>query len=280
MTDQDAWNEAQSSSDGDAHYDAVDDVRATKRVSRNAVLTSAGTVVVAAALGWIGLSPYMALSSLREAVASNDTAELSELVDFPALKEQLHGELMSDLVLEKDMAQIQLLGIPLVDLALSKIASPGGFRQLAASQAFFDGTRPLPGGLVDWEIERRGLSRFYAKNKQSSEGLERKFVFRREGLTWRMVGMYTAKVPSIGAAIPLSSPEHQLDPATLAQINDVEAAAAASASLPEDLDEDFAAEAEPETNFNAADEAAQAEAEAAAAAADDVARARAETEDR
>ena len=58
--------------------------------------TRVGSAVVVAALlaggGWYVSGPYVAMSGLRNAAVSGDAAELSERVDFPALRESIRAQ--------------------------------------------------------------------------------------------------------------------------------------------------------------------------------------------
>ena len=63
---------------------------------KNVVLAALTAVILAIAV-LLYASPYIAMHSIKKALDARDTAALSEYVDFPVLRENIKGRLMSSL---------------------------------------------------------------------------------------------------------------------------------------------------------------------------------------
>ena len=124
-----------------------------ERERRETLTRSAGRkrrIVVGACLGgaavllaaFVFLRPYFILGEIKSAAKSGDAERLAELVDFPALRENLKAQLNANFM--KHMSQDlqgnpfaglgMMLGTALVDKMVDSFVSPSGLAAITAGQ--------------------------------------------------------------------------------------------------------------------------------------------------
>jgi len=172
------------------------------RKSLIAIAVLALAVVIAAA-GWWYASPWWTLQAMRDAARERNAAKLSPYVDYPALREDLKGDLRRFALGEVGKSQSGDLGglgaalaaaviSPLVDAAVS----PAGVEAMFAEQtskAAAARQQPLTVKAPDKPvIEREGLNDFRARGPDPSKGA---LLFHRFGLGWKLVGIDLPRTP-------------------------------------------------------------------------------------
>lgn len=95
----------------------------------------AGALVAVAFVASIAASPYLALQGMKAAVQNKDADALSDYVDFPALRENVKGQLLAHMSGEMDSPEMKAnpfanmgmaLGIAMVGTMVDKLVSPAG----------------------------------------------------------------------------------------------------------------------------------------------------------
>jgi hypothetical protein len=151
-------------------------------------------LLLAAALAWYLASPLYTLDRMRAAAEAGDSAALSGYVDFPALREDLKGDLSRKLTEESRKqpggmgALGAALGAAMVGPVVDGFVSPAGLRAaFAARKTGAQGTGRGPVQVAEKPlIKRRGLSQFLVASKEDpNSGL----VFTRHGLGWKLSGI-------------------------------------------------------------------------------------------
>jgi len=155
-------------------------------------------LVIIGGLAWHLVSPLYSMSQLREAALAGDEAELTERVDFPALRESLKSELRARLEAEAERGAMSndpfaamgsALVMGMIEPMVDTIVSAKGIKSLVAFGQF--DTRGGRSGQdkLKWTIERDSFDRVLASPSAGSgdEGLS--LVFDRDGLGWKLVGV-------------------------------------------------------------------------------------------
>ena len=156
-------------------------------------------------LGYLAAGPFITYHAIREAVQSQDTAELAEHVDFPTLRRNLKLQ-VDDYVVRKAGADAQssLLGAFAVRIAsgiaggmVDTMVTPVGIGALmegrsvwhrASGSGITDNTyesAPTPDRLQEADYGFESLSRFTA-TVQSEDGQPLTFVLSRQGVEWKL----------------------------------------------------------------------------------------------
>lgn len=156
-------------------------------------------------LGYLAAGPFIAYNAIREAVQTQDTAELAEHVDFPALRGNLKLQ-VDDYVVRKAGADAQssLLGAFAVRIAsglaggmVDTMVTPAGIGALMEGRSLWHRasgggitdntyeTAPTPDRLRDASYGFESLSRFTA-TIEDEDGDPVTFVLSRQGLAWRL----------------------------------------------------------------------------------------------
>ena len=161
------------------------------------ILAGAAVLLLLAAAGaWYVLSPGWTLKAMVDAARAGDEARFSSYVDYPALRDDMKGEVTRRLQREakRDGSAEAQLGLamgmamlgPIVDQMVSPKAMKIAFSKLAGEQ----GGKSKGGGsgkaktLPD--IRRDGPNRFLVVGKDNPDaGL----VFERSGLGWKLTGI-------------------------------------------------------------------------------------------
>lgn len=149
-------------------------------------------VLAGAALGgyYYG-SPYLAVADLRDAVASKNSENLSELIEFPAvrqsLKEQMTLVMMTNMKKEAADNPFALIGAGfatnIVDGMIDGFVSPSGLSKILENE---DGSGPAVFDNV--ELEYPKLDKFIITIQKDKEPL--RIVMRRSGFAaWKITEM-------------------------------------------------------------------------------------------
>lgn len=170
-------------------------------------------VILGGAFGaWWHFSPLWALAGLRDAAEQGDAAELSERVDFTALRSSLKVE-MIDMVEQQFGASefVRRNATPAIGRAIDTAITPENIAaavQDAPSDPLLQSLLASLGGVLmsaedggeaEWEIVR-GFDSFRV-SRESTLGIDPPvLVFERDGLGWDLAGIDIADLPSGGAA--------------------------------------------------------------------------------
>ncbi len=166
-------------------------------------VTAAAALAVA---GWTWASPNLALAGLRDALIEGDKEELTERIDFPAvkdsLKSQVKARMMAEMAKEKDNPFAgfgMMMANAMIDPLIDGIVSPDGLKTLALNgrlQARADEQGEAAGArTVEWTIERDGFDRFHASPKVDPGETGPKLSFRRDGIGWKLVDIEVPQNP-------------------------------------------------------------------------------------
>ena len=183
--------------------------------SKNVVIAAVIAVLAGIAV-LLYASPYIALNSIKPAMAAQDANEQAQYVDFPVLRENLKGRLMSSLankLPKSDDSSNPLGGIGeaiggmVVGAAVDNLVSPAGVMMMMQTGKFgpkVPRSTPAPaqgdGAPADRANERANESdpRGFSLNYQgfSKVRVFRKsdpgsaFIFRRDGLMgWKLINV-------------------------------------------------------------------------------------------
>ncbi len=95
----------------------------------------AGALAAVALVTSVAVSPYVALHGMKTAVQEKDADALSDYVDFPALRENVKGQLLAHMSNEMDSPEMKsnpfanmgkALGMAMVGTMVDKLVSPAG----------------------------------------------------------------------------------------------------------------------------------------------------------
>ena len=169
-------------------------------------------VLVALLATYVAAGPYLTIRAIRQAVVAQDAGELSEQVDFPALRTSLKAQLIDAMVREAGPElQSSALGAfaltmatDVVNGAVEAMVNPSGLAAVMQGRRGWRETedsfrRPAvdPQGnpvatqhteavpLQDATMRYESLSRFTATIRDE-DGNPVVFVLRRNGLRWRL----------------------------------------------------------------------------------------------
>jgi len=153
-------------------------------------------LVMAVAVIWGYTAPGRSLEQLRTAAESGDAAELTKIVDFPALRESVKTQVQA--AFERRMQDpdggplatlAETLGEQIMEPTIDRLLTPEVIASLAAGRppASRGSTEPrdLPAHDVDWITPDTFRLRFPG-DASEDEGFW--LEFRRRGITWMLVG--------------------------------------------------------------------------------------------
>ena len=165
------------------------------------------SLLIAGIVGWYEISPRYTLNEMRKAATAGNGAKLSNYVDYEALKIDLKGELRREILLEANRRGAEHnpavkwageLAVELIPSGVDLLVTPEAVEAMfdVRSAANTTGRGPAAGGSkvgvmpvgIRKEgivIERIGLSEFKVRTK----GKDGAAVFRRDGLSWKLVGV-------------------------------------------------------------------------------------------
>ena len=165
-------------------------------------------LAIAIGAGWWFASPWWTLRQMRAAADAHDGARLSAFIDYPALREDLKGELNQ--AMAREMARNRQIEVspfaaalaaafagPMIDALVTPERIEAMFARRAASPQPVPGIVPhvpLPRAdrLDRLRVEREGLNRFRLVTGKAKGAMQ----FRRAGLGWKLVGV---DLPSSGS---------------------------------------------------------------------------------
>ena len=167
-----------------------------------------GVIAVCAVFvtAFIWLQPYLTVHQIRSAAKAGDAEELSELVNFPAVRESLRDQINAKVMAN---AKDKLEGNPfaafgmalastMVDKMVAVMVTPDGLASLlkgnrpALKSGGYDGDDPSPerpegtGLFGGAELGYEGLSKFVVTVDDSRSDQDIRFILRRDGLGWRL----------------------------------------------------------------------------------------------
>ena len=150
---------------------------------------------------WWFASPWWTLRAMRAAAAAHDEPALSAHVDYPALREDLKGELMKQVTADGrgteglgsiGAAIATAIAGPIIDAAVTPKGVEAMFRaeeakDKAASSSALSTTLPrAPDARDKSEIMRDGFDQFRVKGRDPGSAT---LVFHRDGLAWKLAGI-------------------------------------------------------------------------------------------
>ncbi|HEY0662620.1 MAG TPA: DUF2939 domain-containing protein [Lysobacter sp.] len=162
-------------------------------------------LIAALLLGYVVAGPYLAVKAIREAVKTQDTAALSEHVDFPALRSSLKLQ-VDDYLVRRTGADVQssLLGSIALRIAsgatggmVDAMATPAGLGAMLEGRNLWHrvtggrngsdsyATEPPRDPLKDAKYRFESPSRFTA-TVHDDDGDPVVFVLTRHGLRWKV----------------------------------------------------------------------------------------------
>lgn len=162
------------------------------------------TALIGAFALWYFLSPLWTLNQIRSAAEEQNPERLSAYVDFPALREDLKAELTSSLASEMERDPDGLggvgaaLGIAIMNPMIDNLVSPVGLKA-AFGRRTAQAVPPAEEAAGEqaaeaYAIERSGFNEFRVSRASAPDT---KFVFRRDGLGWKLVGMDLPPPPAM-----------------------------------------------------------------------------------
>ena len=159
---------------------------------------AAAALIIAAGVTWYLASPAWTLHQMKAAADANDPNALNSYIDYPALRDDLEGEIRSEIMAEaeKDKSGFRGLGLAIgtavIGRVIDRLVTPAGMRAALMAkrdQALIKAAPQAASALRvpdDPVIVRRGFSEFFvASRRQPTRGL----VFKRHGLSWRLSGV-------------------------------------------------------------------------------------------
>ena len=158
--------------------------------------------LVAATAGWWFASPWWTLKAMREAAAAHDEPALSAHVDYPALREDMKGEVMKQVTTDgRGVAGLGAIGAqvanaiagPMIDAVVTPRGVEAMFRAENAQEKSGRSPGPsggplpkLPSAKDQPIIDRHGLNEFTVRGREAGSAT---LVFHRDGLGWRLAGI-------------------------------------------------------------------------------------------
>ena len=162
-------------------------------------------VLLIALGGYVAAGPYLAINGIREALAEQDTGKLERHVDFPALRVSIRAQL-EDALARRAGSDVQsnIFGAIALSVAgnmmgtgVDAMVTPLGIGALLQGRSMWKQSigetangdtygKPVPADpLKTAKHEYESLSRFTA-TVQDADGDPVVFVFKRNGLTWKL----------------------------------------------------------------------------------------------
>jgi hypothetical protein len=152
--------------------------------------------LAALAAGWWLGSPYWTLHQMKSAAEQGDTARLSTYIDYPAVRENLKGQvrraILKDASTNEEGKGLAALGSAiagaLIDPVIDTMVSPEGLQAAFAEREAQSTLRPgphLPAAPDKPVVTHDGLDTFKVRDRRHDQG---SLLFRRVGLGWKLVG--------------------------------------------------------------------------------------------
>jgi hypothetical protein len=160
-------------------------------------------LVLFAAAGWLYFTPYMAVNKLQAAAERGDSEALNDMVDFPALRTSLKGEVQSTVArgISRDNNHFSAIGAAvagvIVEPMVNAAVTPEGISLLMKGRTPTDneGDEDSDDG-KSWRDDVKIARRYEASDKFVVQYRDREtgdqqmaLVMRRDGLRWRLSGV-------------------------------------------------------------------------------------------
>lgn len=168
-------------------------------------IIAGATVVCLAIAGLLAASPYLTLRNIAKAIEEKDADRVSRYVDFPALRENVKGQVLVRLqeqIQTPDMKESpiaglgQALAMSVVNQATDALVSPTGVMlmlkngkpgkpaDVAVAGVGIDTQGDVP--RKEFAVDYQGWSKIFVHPKGESGG----FIFKRDGLTgWKLIAV-------------------------------------------------------------------------------------------
>lgn len=146
-------------------------------------------------------TPYIALYQIRTAIAERDAEAISDHVDFPALRENLKGQVMGGMMAAMDTPEMksnpfvgvgQALGAALVGPMIDSMISPAGVIALMRHSSPASTARSRSAGASekpDYKLSFKGWSKVIL-SRVDADGTDGALTLRRFGLwDWKLTSI-------------------------------------------------------------------------------------------
>ena len=160
-------------------------------------------LIISLIVGYGAAGPHLTISAIKTAIVEQDSEKLSENIDFPTLrqnmKDQFNAAMMKNVVTELEGNPFAALAVgfatKMVDGFVDSFVTPSGLSTL------MEGKKPSENGGRGSKVPPDRDSLFknarYSYDSTSKfsawvpndEGEEARFVFRRDGLTWKLANI-------------------------------------------------------------------------------------------
>lgn len=156
------------------------------------VISAVAAAAVLAGAGWYFGSPSWTLYQMKSAADARDADALTSYVDFPMLRETMKEQLragMAAKMAQEEADEFAVLGgifaMSMVDSMIDGFLTPSSIRVMFAAAPDASELEDGPDLRTDdMKIERHGFSQFLLVNP--TDNTSGQFVFRREGLSWKL----------------------------------------------------------------------------------------------
>jgi len=160
-------------------------------------------VIIVALIGYAAVGPLITIHQIKSGVEQQDSEKLSEHIDFPTLRTNIKEQINSDLIKQAatDLKDNSFLALglafapKLIETLVDSFVTPSGLSNLMAGQKPQKREKEQPTQEVRGE-QRRWLfdnSRYsydspskFSVWVKDDNGKEVRFVFTRDGLSWRL----------------------------------------------------------------------------------------------
>jgi hypothetical protein len=163
------------------------------------------------AAGYYLASPFLALNSLKNSFANKDADKVNQYIDYPALREDLKGQLMAaaikNMQSDPEMSSNPFSGFaaamvgPMVNAMVDSYVTPSGMKTVMAlssgeqasqdetSQNLAERAKDLNEALKKTSFGYEGLDKF-GVTATGDDGAKTKLMFARSGFAdWKLKGV-------------------------------------------------------------------------------------------
>lgn len=156
-------------------------------------------LLVLLAGAWFWVAPHRAYDRLMRAIAFGSREELAVVVDFPAVREQLHTDLAAAMTRRGQRGLGEAVVSTILDQALDAVLTPSGLSNIVTGF----GTRTPNGALADTVEARtdvsfhyRSLSRVdvHIRPRGEPDAQSGILTFTRDGVRWRLTRIWSERL--------------------------------------------------------------------------------------
>jgi Protein of unknown function (DUF2939) len=139
-------------------------------------------ILLALFSGWAFALPYFTIVQIYRAVVNTDAIALNQLIDFPALRQNINGTLKAE----------NALGGSLTEPVINSFLTPEGFvkaiQEINDSNVTCDSNcgEIIENILQNTTLGPKGIGRFHATIHDPTNGNAIDFVFLPRGLNWQL----------------------------------------------------------------------------------------------